>query len=319
MATESSDSNANSNKLTNGAPPGSGPRKATSMFNSVKRELYQLAHPYYIINLILGLSFLCLRLIPPVCYYVFGNSGGSEIGRKPEDCELDTRENEILFFLLIVVMIRSRKTGASNSMTSYFASGFVYAKVANLILFFRTDPRYGLLYLLLFTLQAMLLPEPTYKGPESIIYFRATGLDEELSRDPRVTWLVTFYAAWSPSCVNFSPVFSQLSAQYALPNLKFGKIDVGRYPDVAQKFHISTTSLTRQLPTVILFQEGKETGRAPAIISGKVQKFLFKEEDIINTFDLNNLYTECKKDKRYAAQLKQQLNAAEELETKKEK
>ena len=177
----------------------------------------------------------------------------------------------------------------------------------------------------------MLLPEPTYKGPESIIYFRATGLDEELSRDPRVTWLVTFYAAWSPSCVNFSPVFSQLSAQYALPNLKFGKlfandkqrykvvlqyfvienstvcfpksryfillgkIDVGRYPDVAQKFHISTTSLTRQLPTVILFQEGKETGRAPAIISGKVQKFLFKEEDIINTFDLNNLYTECKK------------------------
>ena len=74
-----------------------------------------------------------------------------------------------------------------------------------------------------------------------------------------------------------------------------GKIDVGRYPDVAQKFHISTTSLTRQLPTVILFQDGKETGRVPAIISGKVQKFLFKDEDIINIFDLNNIYTECKK------------------------
>ena len=74
-----------------------------------------------------------------------------------------------------------------------------------------------------------------------------------------------------------------------------GKIDVGRYPDIAQKFHISTTSLTRQLPTVILFQEGKETGRVPAIISGKVQKFLFKDEDIINIFDLNNIYTECKK------------------------
>ena len=64
------------NKVSNGAPSGSGPRKTTTMFNSVKRELYQLAHPYYIINLILGLSFLCLRLIPPVCYYVFGNSGG---------------------------------------------------------------------------------------------------------------------------------------------------------------------------------------------------------------------------------------------------
>ena len=48
----------------------------------------------------------------------------------------------------------------------------MYAKVANLILFFRADPRYGLVYLLLFTLQAILLPEPTYKGPEKIIYFR---------------------------------------------------------------------------------------------------------------------------------------------------
>ena len=83
--------------------------------------------------------------------------------------------------------------------------------------------RYGLLYLLIFTLQAMLLPEPTYKGPESITYFRANALDEELSRDTRITWIITFYAAWSPSCVNFSPVFSKLSASYSLPNLKFGK------------------------------------------------------------------------------------------------
>ena len=48
----------------------------------------------------------------------------------------------------------------------------MYTKVASLVLFFRLDPRYGLVYLLLFTLQAMLLPEPTYKGPEKITYFR---------------------------------------------------------------------------------------------------------------------------------------------------
>ena len=35
-----------------------------------------------------------------------------------------------------------------------------------------------------------------------------------------------------------------------------------------------------------------------------MQKFLFKEEEIINTFDLNNLYAECRKDKRYAAAIK---------------
>ena len=53
------------------------------------------------------------------------------------------------------------------TMVSYFASGFVYAKVANLVLFFRADPRLGLVYLLLFVLQGMLLPEPTYKGTQT--------------------------------------------------------------------------------------------------------------------------------------------------------
>ena len=78
-----------------------------------------------------------------------------------------------------------------------------------------------------------------------------------------------------------------------------GKVDVGRYSDVAEKHHINTSALTRQLPTLIMFQDGKETGRVPSIISGQVQKFSFREEEIVNTFDLNNLYAELKKDKRF--------------------
>ena len=78
-----------------------------------------------------------------------------------------------------------------------------------------------------------------------------------------------------------------------------GKVDVGRYSDVAEKHHVNTSALTRQPPTLILFQDGKETGRVPAIISGQVQKFVFREEEIVNTFDLNNLYAELKKDKRF--------------------
>ena len=65
-----------------------------------------------------------------------------------------------------------------------------------------------------------------------------------------------------------------------------------------------------------MFQDGKETGRVPAIISGQVQKFIFREEDIVNTFDLNNVYAELKKDKRF----KQKDKAVEEdTESKKDK
>ena len=75
MTTATSESNE-SVKANNGVVTGPGPRKASSLLHTLKRELYQLAHPYYIINLILGTSFLFLRLVPPICHYVFGKSGG---------------------------------------------------------------------------------------------------------------------------------------------------------------------------------------------------------------------------------------------------
>lgn len=64
----------------------------------------------------------------------------------------------------------------------------------------------------IFSVCALLLPEPTYSGPENITYFRTVaGLDEELERDKKVAWVITFYTAWNPACVNFAPVFAQLS------------------------------------------------------------------------------------------------------------
>ena len=50
--------------------------------------------------------------------------------------------------MLFVVVMRARKTG-STSMLSYFSSGFMYAKAANVILWFNADPRFGLIYLVL--------------------------------------------------------------------------------------------------------------------------------------------------------------------------
>ncbi len=85
---------------------------------------------------------------------------------------------------------------------------------------------------------------------------------------------------------------------------------------MAEQYHINTSPLTRQLPTIIIFQDGKETGRVPSIISGQVQKFTFREEEIVNTFDLNNLYVELKKDKRFKAKL---AEAETQQESKKDK
>ena len=61
-----------------------------------------------------------------------------------------------------------------------------------------------------------------------------------------------------------------------MENLKFGKVDIGRYPDAAVKYHISDASTSKQLPTLILFKEGKEIERRPYTDhKGKLVKFLF--------------------------------------------
>lgn len=181
-------------------------------------------------------------------------------------------------------------------MINYLTSSFLYTKLANLILWWYSDIKLGVAYSALFILFALLLPEPTYSGPDNVVYFRqANSLEDELERDKRIIWLVTFYTTWNPACVTFAPIFAQVSNEFALDNLRFGKIDIGRLPDSGKKFHVSDSSLSRQLPTVILFKNGKETARRPfADSKGKLVKFFFSEDNFKAAFDLNILYKECK-------------------------
>jgi hypothetical protein len=87
-------------------------------------ELRQLVRPYYVLNLVLCGSFIVLKTVSPLCDFLFAASAVSN----KEVCELDMRENEILFFLLIVVMIRSRKTGSTGSAVRSSLISVIIAK-----------------------------------------------------------------------------------------------------------------------------------------------------------------------------------------------
>lgn len=254
---------------------------------SFKKDLVLLVKPYYWVNIMLSVSYLFAKKAPGICSYLFPS--------KDSECELDGRETEILFFLAIVVMIRTRKTG-SVTMINYLTSSFIYTKIANLILWTYSDYLYGIIFGVVFVLTALVLPEPTYSGPENVTYFRtAFALDDELQNDKQTVWLICFYCVWQPSCVNFAPVFSELSSEYHLNNLRFGKVDVGRFPETGKKYYISDSSLSRQLPTVILFRNGKEVLRRPSIdAKGKLQTFFFSKDNIKAAFNLNTIYKECK-------------------------
>ncbi|CAH1732879.1 hypothetical protein AGLY_014447 [Aphis glycines] len=274
-----------------------------------RKELIALLKPYYWVNILLTCSYVFCKKTDIFCQYLFSPTEGT--------CELDAKELEILLFLMIVVMIRTRKAG-SVTMLPYISSSFLYTKGANVLLWFYSDVRYGLLFTALVIAVSLCLPEPTYSGPENVLYFRSLAtLEEALKEDKQHNvWLICFYTVWNPSCANFAPIFSKLSVEYDTKYLKFGKIDISRYPDAAIKYNISDSSLSRQLPTVIMFKNGVEELRRPSYDSkGKVFKFFFTEPNFKAVFDLNNVYNHCK-----LADKKKHSDVEEKLKTnKKEK
>ena len=63
-----------------------------------------------------------------------------------------------------------------------------------------------------------------------------------------------------------------------MDNLKFGKVDVGHYPEVAKVYHINDSALSLQLPTVALYKDGKMLLRRPTLDKDKkFQRFFFTE------------------------------------------
>ncbi|XP_076830868.1 thioredoxin-related transmembrane protein 2-B [Brachyhypopomus gauderio] len=246
-----------------------------------------LLKPYYIASLFMSVAFLMVRKTPGICEHL---STQREDGNP---CDFDWREVEILMFLSAIVMMKNRR---AITVEQHVGNIILFSKVANVILFFRLDIRMGLLYLTLCIVFLMTCKPPLYMGPEYIKYFSDKTIDEELERDSRVTWIVEFFANWSPECQSFASVYADLSLKYNCAGLKFGKVDIGRYSEVSKKYKVSTSPLSKQLPSLVLFQGGKEVMRRPQVDKkGRAVSWSFTEENIIREFNLNELYQKSKK------------------------
>ncbi|KAK5900106.1 hypothetical protein CesoFtcFv8_009512 [Champsocephalus esox] len=232
-----------------------------------------LLKPYYVASLFMSIAFLAVRKTPGIC---------DQLNTQREDgnpCDFDWREVEILMFLSAIVMMKNRR---AITVEQHLGNIILFSKVANVILFFRLDIRIGLLYLTLCIVFLMTCKPPLYMGPEYIKYFSDKTIDDELDRDPRVTWIVEFFANWSPECQSFASVYADLSLKYNCAGLKFGKVDIGRYGEVSKKYKVSASPLSKQLPSLVLFQGGKEVMRRPQVDKkGRAVSWSFTEENII--------------------------------------
>ena len=79
--------------------------------------------------------------------------------------------------------------------------------------------------------------------------------------------LVDFYADWCAPCKMMIPILNGLAGELS-GNNKVGKVDTGKYPSVAGRYNV------RNIPTMILFKNGREVNR---FVGVKQKEFLLKE------------------------------------------
>lgn len=70
--------------------------------------------------------------------------------------------------------------------------------------------------------------------------------------------LVDFWADWCGPCRMLAPVLEQFEAER--PDIKVCKVDIDREVELAQRFGVMS------IPTVVLFENGKEKSRSVGLV-----------------------------------------------------
>uniref|UniRef100_A0A8R1DJ24 Thioredoxin domain-containing protein n=1 Tax=Caenorhabditis japonica TaxID=281687 RepID=A0A8R1DJ24_CAEJA len=250
-------------------------------------ELRRALTAYHLLNTILAVAFPVIRSTF-LCDYVFAVENGDK-------CEIDSREREILMFLVIILMWKGRKT---TNWMHFVGNIFLFSKIAGMFLFVRAEILAGIIYVLACLVITVLCPEPAYTGPEQITYFQGDQLYEELAKNRNTIWVIQFFTTWSPECKHVHPVFAELSEKYTLSNLKFGKLDIGRWASEGERFRVNAHPMSRQLPTICVFKDAKEISRRPLVNENRrAVPFVFSQENCVLAFDLLNLYNEQRQQK----------------------
>lgn len=79
--------------------------------------------------------------------------------------------------------------------------------------------------------------------------------------------LVDFWASWCMPCKMMAPILNEVAGE-ANGKAKICKLDVQQYQDLSTKFAV------RNIPTLILFRDGKEINR---FVGVKTKSFLLNE------------------------------------------
>lgn len=210
-------------------------------------------HSYYLCNVGLILSYVALRVkvLDP-----------GELATK--DPFGFTREGQIYFSLGMMLFVRVLSAA---TIDAYLSTAFMFIRVAILmLLWFMADLKIFVGFLNLWILVFIMYPQPLFKHPRSILVLNKATFDQRITKSSAKTInVIWFHATWSARCTQFAPILADLAEQYHHVRLRFSKVDLSRWPTIADKHDISLAASSVQLPTVICFRQGVEVARIPSL------------------------------------------------------
>ncbi|KAJ4825091.1 hypothetical protein Tsubulata_035206 [Turnera subulata] len=208
-----------------------------------------VSEPYYLLHFLTFFSYFIIRtsatavLAPHITRHLF------------------YREIQAILAFALLFAIKMVK---EENWEAFIADMLFFAKIFLVAISLITDYHLTLWYIVAFSVMYMVTQQPAFERLGTASKLTPLQLEALLTEgNTSRYWLVEFRSLSSTACVRASRCFPELSVTYSNKHLSFGIVDLGLFPNAAEKFGISLSGGMGQLPTYILFENATEITRYP--------------------------------------------------------
>ncbi|KAJ9455498.1 Thioredoxin-related transmembrane protein 2-like protein [Diplonema papillatum] len=216
-----------------------------------------------------------------------------------------SRESQIWLCYVLILVTRLLRYGDFQSLVS---SALLFAKAAIFASLFIADWYLPFYFVGIWVVLFLFTSEPSFETPRRKfvkmdkkkmfdVVFQSV---DESKEQAQVYWFINVWASWQKSGASkkFNPMFAEMSARYSNDFCKFTKIDAGRLggQQIVKKLKIDDSALSKHMPSMVLFKNGKEIQRLPVIGRSDVSYLHeYTLEQIEKHFNLPKIAAETKK------------------------